>query len=123
MGIFNLYFKVKISSLEEREKVVNHLRDAGFYYPDDDIDKSEVLGILVGNAYIGEMTTEAGFNNNQHKEYTVDEVLNMKFKQDYAGKICGYCDAFCECSLGTDPAKHDDPACPGFDDTCISQLK
>lgn len=121
MGIFNLYFKVKISSLEERGKVVNHLRDAGFYYPDDDIDKSEVVGILVGNAYIGEMTTEAGFNNNQHKEYTVDEVLNMKFKQDHAGKICGDCDAFYECCLAG--AEHNDAACPGFDDTCIRQLK
>ncbi|WP_195586646.1 hypothetical protein [Parabacteroides goldsteinii] len=83
MDIFNLYFKVPIKSLEEREKVVNHLREAGFYYPDDDIDKSEVIGILVGNAYIGEMTTEVGYNDCQHQEFTVEEVLNMKFSQDH----------------------------------------
>lgn len=83
MDIFNLYFKVPIKSLEEREKVVNHLREAGFYYPDDDIDKSEVIGILVGNAYISEMTTEVGYNDCQHQEFTVEEVLNMKFSQDH----------------------------------------
>lgn len=83
MDIFNLYFKVPIKSLEEREKVVNHLREAGFYYPDDDIDKSEVIGILVGNAYIGEMITEVGYNVCQHQEFTVEEVLNMKFSQDH----------------------------------------
>lgn len=41
----------------------------------------------------------------------------------YTGKICGDCDAYCECGLGPDPAKHDDPACPGFDDSVLSQLK
>ncbi len=40
----------------------------------------------------------------------------------YTGTICGNCDAFCECSLGPDAAKHDDPACPGFDDSSLSQL-
>lgn len=38
----------------------------------------------------------------------------------YTGKICGNCDAYCECGLGPDPAKHDDPACPGFDDSVLS---
>lgn len=120
MDIYNLYFKAPIKSLEEREKVVNHLREAGFYYPDDDIDKSEVIGILVGNAYIGEMTTEAGYNNCQHREFTVEEVLNMKFIQDHTGKICGNCDAYCECQMAG--VEHNDVACPGFDDSVLSQL-
>lgn len=119
MDIFNLYFKVPIKSLEEREKVVNHLREAGFYYPDDDIDKSKVVGILVGNAYIGEMTTETGYNDCQHLEFTVEKVLNMKFNQDLTGKICGNCDAYCECSMaGTE---YNDVACPMFDDSMLSQ--
>lgn len=37
--------------------------------------------------------------------------------------ICGNCDAFCECSLGNNGAKHDDPACEYFDDTILKQLK
>ncbi|MCD7850456.1 MAG: hypothetical protein LUH63_12445 [Parabacteroides sp.] len=122
MDIYHLYFKVPIKSLEEREKVVNHLRKAGFYYPDDDIDKSEVIGILVGNAYIGEMTTKVGYNDCQHQEYTVDEVLNMNFIQDHIGEICGNCDAYCECALGPNGAKHDNPACEYFDDSVLSQL-
>lgn len=36
--------------------------------------------------------------------------------------ICGNCDAFCECSLGNNGAKHDDPACEYFDDTVLRQL-
>lgn len=120
MDIYNLCFKVPIKSLEEREKVVNHLREAGFYYPDDDIDKSEVIGILIGNAYIGEMTTEVGYSDCQHQEFTVEEVLNMMFIQDHARKICGNCDAYCECSITG--AKHDNPACPAFDDSVLSQL-
>ncbi|RHJ75763.1 hypothetical protein DW103_17380 [Parabacteroides sp. AM08-6] len=44
-------------------------------------------------------------------------------QKKYTGKICGNCDAYCECGLGPDPAKHDDVACPGFDDSVLSQLK
>lgn len=76
--IYGLYFKVRVNSNEEREKIVNHLRAAGFFYPDD-IDKSKVIGILVGNAFIGEMTSECGFCDSRHQEYTVEEVLNMNF--------------------------------------------
>lgn len=36
--------------------------------------------------------------------------------------ICGNCDAFCECSLGNNGAKHDDPACEYFYDTVLRQL-
>ncbi len=74
-----MYFKVKISNNEEREKVVNHLREAGFYYPDDDIDKNEVVGLLVGNAYIGEMLFDYSIDDSPSEEYTVEEVLNMIF--------------------------------------------
>lgn len=120
MDIFNLYFKVPIKSLEEREKVINHLREAGFYYPDDDIDKSKVIGILVGNAYVGEMTTETGYNYCQHLEFAVEEVLSMKFGQDHTGKICGDCGAFCKCQMAG--AEHNYAACSGFYDSVLSQL-
>lgn len=76
--IYGLYFKVRINSNEEREKVVNHLHTAGFFYPDD-VDKSKVVGILVGNAFIGEITSECIFCDSRHQEYTVEEVLNMDF--------------------------------------------
>lgn len=76
--ICGLYFKVRINSNEEREKVVNHLHTAGFFYPDD-VDKSKVVGILVGNAFIGEITSECIFCDSRHQEYTVEEVLNMDF--------------------------------------------
>lgn len=36
--------------------------------------------------------------------------------------ICGNCDAFCECGLGNNGAKHDDPACEYFDDTTLKQF-
>ena len=44
-------------------------------------------------------------------------------QKTFTGKICGNCDAFCECALGTDGAKHDDVACPGFEDSSLKQLK
>lgn len=34
--------------------------------------------------------------------------------------ICGNCDAYCECSITG--AKHDNPACPAFDNSVLSQL-
>lgn len=79
--IFDIFFKVKIRSNEEREKVVNHLREAGFFYPDDDIDKSEVIGLIVSNAYIGEMLFQVSLDDSPSPEYTVEEVLNMKFNE------------------------------------------
>lgn len=79
--IFNICFKVRISSNEEREKVINHLQKAGFFYPNDDTDKSEVVGLLVGNAYIGEMLFEHSISDSHHQEYTVEEVLNMDFNK------------------------------------------
>ena len=39
-----------------------------------------------------------------------------------AGEICGNCDAYCECALGPNGAKHDNPACEYFDDSVLSQL-
>lgn len=75
--IYDIFFKVKISSQEEREKVVKHLSDAGFYYPNDGFDT--VCGIAVGRAYIGEFTHETAFENLPNEERTVGEVLNMKF--------------------------------------------
>lgn len=36
----------------------------------------------------------------------------------YTGKICGNCDAFCGCSMTG--SEDDDVACPGFDDTVLS---
>lgn len=38
----------------------------------------------------------------------------------YTGKICGNCDAFCECCMAG--AENDDVACPEFDDSVLSQL-
>lgn len=76
-GIYDIFFKVKINSQEDREKVVKHLSDAGFYYPKDGFDT--VCGIAVGRAYIGEFTHKASFEDLPNEERTVDEVLNMKF--------------------------------------------
>lgn len=80
-NIFDIFFKVKISSNEEREKVVNHLRAAGFYHPDADMDKSKVIGLVVGNAYMAEMLYPSSLDNSPNPEYTVEEVLNMKFNE------------------------------------------
>lgn len=45
----------------------------------DDIDKNEVVGLLVGNAYIGEMLFDYSIDDSPSEEYTVEEVLNMIF--------------------------------------------
>lgn len=51
-----------------------------------------------------------------------DKALD-DLKNDPPNKnICGNCDAFCECGLGNNSAKHDDPACEYFDDTTLKQL-
>ena len=36
-------------------------------------------------------------------------------------QICGDCDAYCECQMAG--AEHNDVACPGFDDSVLSQHK
>nr|DAW63151.1 MAG TPA: DNA repair protein MmcB-like protein [Caudoviricetes sp.] len=55
------------------------------------------------------------------------KVIKLKEKISKSSQnnnnICGNCDAFCECSLGNNGAKHDDPACEYFDDTILKQLK
>lgn len=38
----------------------------------------------------------------------------------YTGIICGNCDAYCECQMAG--AEHNDVACPGFDNSVLSQL-
>ncbi|WP_418495501.1 hypothetical protein [Coprobacter sp.] len=49
-------------------------------------------------------------------------VKNGYLNKDITDKICGNCDAFCECGLGNNGAKHDDPACEYFDDTTLKQF-
>lgn len=41
--------------------------------------------------------------------------------QVLTGKICGNCDAYCECQMAG--AEHNDVACLGFDDSVLSQHK
>lgn len=52
---------------------------------------------------------------------TLDEIEISLNKNN--NNICGNCDAFCECSLGNNGAKHDDPACDFFDDIVLSNYK
>ena len=80
MKVLDLSFKVRIKSENERSKVVKHLQELGLYYPNDDFDK--IYGILVGNAYIGEVFQKSTFTNNPKQELTVNEVLKLN-KQDY----------------------------------------
>lgn len=53
---------------------------------------------------------------------TLNEIEIELDKNNNNNNICGNCDAFCECSLGNNGAKHDDPACEYFDDTVLRQL-
>lgn len=44
--------------------------------------------------------------------------------RDFSSRVCGECDAFCECSLGgSSAAMADDAACQYFDDTTLSQMR
>lgn len=39
-------------------------------------------------------------------------------QKTYSGKICCNCNSFSECVMAG--AEHNDVACPGFDDSCLS---
>lgn len=54
--------------------------------------------------------------------FLIDESETEDAKRNNKN-ICGNCDAFCECSLGNNGAKHNDPACEYFDNTVLKQLK
>ena len=44
--------------------------------------------------------------------------------RDFSSRVCGECDAFCECSLGgSSAAMADDAACQYFDNTTLSQMR
>ncbi len=58
--------------------------------------------------------------NTMDTNITLNEIEIALDKNN--NNICGNCDAFCECSLGNNGAKHDDPACEYFDDTVLRQL-
>lgn len=76
MKAFDLDFKVRIKNVYERAKVVRHLKKLGLYYPDDGFDT--ICGILVGNAYIGEVYHECAFTDSPKEEISVDEVLKIQ---------------------------------------------
>ena len=76
MKAFDLDFKVRIKNVYERAKVVRHLRNLGLFYPDDGFDS--ISGILVGNAYIGEVSSECAFTDSPKEEISVDEVLKIQ---------------------------------------------
>ena len=59
--------------------------------------------------------------NTMDTNRTLDEIEIELDKNN--NNICGNCDAFCECSLGNNGAKQDDPDCEYFDDTILKQLK
>ena len=52
------------------------------------------------------------FNDSGRSVFPNDQVLT--------GKICGNCEAYCECQMAG--AEHNDVACPGFDDSVLNQL-
>lgn len=76
MKAFDLDFKVRIKNERERTAVVEHLKNLGLYYHDDEFDS--VCGILVGNAYIGELYHEIAFEDSPKDEISIDEVLKIK---------------------------------------------
>lgn len=115
----------------------------GLEYPYDDIDMENA--VIAGVEWqkkqsytedqikqaIFDYCEENGMDDEEAKECVddfIDNFLNNgcsekpNNQKTYTDKICGNCDAYCECGLGPDPAKHDDPACPGFDDSVLSQL-
>lgn len=47
--------------------------------------------------------------------------LNSSCSEKPNGQICGDCDAYCECQMAG--AEHNDAACPGVDDSVLSQHK
>lgn len=51
----------------------------------------------------------------------LDQGLDSGCSEKPNGQICGDCDAFCECQMAG--AEHNDVACPGFDDSVLSQHK
>lgn len=50
----------------------------------------------------------------------LDQGLDSGCSEKPNNWICGNCDAYCECSITG--AKHDNPACPAFDNSVLSQL-
>lgn len=58
------------------------------------------------------------FIDRLEKEFEGDSSEIQNNQKTYTGKICGGCNAFSECVLSG--AEHNDVACPGFDDSCLS---
>lgn len=67
---------------------------------------------------IYDFISDSMFRINDEIKSGCSEIPN-NLKKD-SDKICGNCDAYCECSITG--AKHDNPACPAFDDSVLSQL-
>lgn len=53
----------------------------------------------------------------------LDQELDSSCSEKPNDLICGNCDAFCECVMGPYGVDCNDPACPRFDDSSLSQLK
>lgn len=102
------YGKVKVNSNEVRLSLKEKLKKAGFFYSEDMEEDTEHL--LIGNMYVGEMCSNASFEDCTHKEYLADEILSMEFIDGF----CGDCDSFCECGF---EREKNDKACPAFDDS------
>ncbi|CAK7040665.1 MAG: hypothetical protein PEPC_01732 [Peptostreptococcus russellii] len=51
----------------------------------------------------------------------LDQVFDSDRSVFPNNQICGNCDAYCECQKTG--AEHNDAACPGFDDSVLSQIK
>lgn len=99
---------IKVKEEEMREKAIDAFNEAMIFYTSAACSsEQEALDHFITE--LNQVETDCSEKPNDQKAYT--------------GKICGNCDAYCECGLGPDPAKHDDPACPGFDDSVLSQLK
>lgn len=103
------YGKVKVNSNEVRLALKEKLKKAGFFYSED--MEEDTTHILIGNMFVGEMTSNASFEDCSHKEYLADEILSMEFVDGF----CGNCDSFCECGLNG--VKHYDATCDMFDDS------
>lgn len=52
----------------------------------------------------------------------LDQELDSSCSEKPNDLICGNCDAFCECVMGPYGVDCNDPACPRFDDSSLSQL-
>jgi len=112
---------VELAEREMKKKAIETFNEAMIFYtsaacPSEEEALKYFIGVLMREKQHNNKP-QTVTNNLYGFQFNGCCISNPTFQT--TGKICGNCDAFCECQMTE--VKHNDVACPEFDDSTLSQ--